>query len=448
MARLAPRTLVLLAVTAVLAVSAALLAMPLARGRAGAGAGVYADNNASTPPFPEVVAAVARVAAAHYANPGSIHAAGQRAKAVLDASRARAAQLLGAMPCEVVFTSGATESNNMAIRGAHRLWEAATHARAADSDGSGSSSDEVAQGERARRFRALATPLEHASVYETLRALPDAEVGTLAVDGAGRVDVAALRAALAGADVALVCVVAAHNEVGTLQDVPAIAAACRAAGARLHLDLTQLVGRYDVDLSATGAHTATCSAHKFHGPRGVGVLYVRDGVRLGACVTGGAQEMALRAGTENVPGIAGMVAALERCARLRAEGAQGRVRALRDHVLRRLLAEGPPGLRVNGHPESGGLYNTLSVCVPGIDARAVIARLNARGIYINAGCACSRGAPSHALVALGVPRALLPGTLRISFGYLNARSDGRAVADALLEALTAELTATPARGRA
>lgn len=407
------QALALLAVV-VLAVLLALHADP-ARGEVP----VYADNNASAPAFPEVVQAVATVTAACYANPSSVHALGRRSRELLDACRKRFAELLGARQCEVVFTSGATEANNLAIRG---LFAAA------------------ARREGGRRFRVVTSNVEHASVYQTLHSLPARECETVVVpvDAEGRLPPEAVVAALEAAPTDMVCIILANNEVGVVQDVAPVVAACRERGVHLHLDATQVVGRYPVDMHTLGCDTATMSAHKFHGPKGVGVLFVRDGVRFDACTTGGGQEMAWRSGTENLAGIRGATVALERCAEELAAGGDARVRAMRDHVEAALLAGLPPGaVRVNG---AGGarLYNTLSVSFPGVNSRTqLIPALDAARVYVNVGCACSQGKPSATLQALGLTSEEQQGSIRVSFGFLNAAQDARRAARALLAAVTA-----------
>lgn len=417
MAASVTQALALLAVV-VLAVLVAVHADPGARELA-----VYADNNASTPAFPEVVQAVASVTAACYANPSSVHALGRRSRELLDACRRRFAELLGARQCEVVFTSGATEANNAAIRGLFA-------AQRASGGGGG--------GAPRRRFRVVTSNVEHASVYQTLRSLPEREAETVPVPVGpdGRLPPEAVVEALEAAPTDMVCVILANNEVGTIQDIAPVAEACRARGVHLHLDVTQVVGRYPLDLHALGCDTATLSAHKFHGPKGVGALFVRDGVRFDACATGGGQEMSWRSGTENLAGIRGAVVALERCAAELASGGDARVRAMRDHVEAALLAGLPPGgVRVNG---AGGarLYNTLSVSFPGVNSRAqLVPALDEARVYVNVGCACSQGKPSATLQALGLTPEEQQGSIRVSFGFMNTPQEARKLARALLAAV-------------
>jgi len=401
---------------------------------------VYADNNASTPVFPQAIQAMTQAYASCYANPSSIHAAGKHARRKIEDQRLALAALVGANPSEITFTSGATESNNMAIRGvmASRLF--------ARPDASAVSSTAPAA---QSRYRIVTTPVEHASVYETAASVAGAEVVQVRVDAYGRIDEAHFDELLADGSVGLVAIIMGNNEIGTLQDVHALGLKCRAASVHLHCDMTQVFGKYRIDLRALGVDSATMSAHKFHGPKGVGALYVRSGADVdNVCITGGTQEKSRRGGTENVGGICGMVVALQRCMVLLALNKEAEVRAMRDWTAKTLRAA-LPELVVNGHPRHA-LYNTLSVCLPSVNSRQLIPELDAMQVYVNVGCACSRGEGSATLKALGLDERHVNGSLRISYGFMNSMDDCKKLCAAMIHAVhevsnrtaTSNMTAT------
>lgn len=353
----------------------------------------YFDNNATTKPFKHALDMMARVAYVTYGNPSSPHALGRRADRLLEECRHDLARMLGARsPHQLVFTSGATESNNLALRGRIML-------------------------HNNKKPHVLCTPIEHASVSATLKDM-DIDVETVRVDSLGRVDLADLRAK-ARPSTALFCVIAANNEIGTIQDMRAIVEACRSKGVPVHADMTQMAGKYFLDLEGSGVDSATISAHKFHGPRGVGLLYLRQGKTLRPCQTGGHQEGSMRAGTENLAGVVGMASALYTCHDLIVTGEQKRVEAMRDYVraqIRRMC----PKARFNGDPDSS-LYSTLSVTLDK-SARDVVAMLSDAGVYVGTGSACSNtdgGSSSETLRAIGLSDADAQRTIRISLSFTN-----------------------------
>jgi len=380
---------------------------------------VYADNNASTRMFPEALKAQVHASRLLFSNPSSIHAGGLRCREVQEDVRERVAKLLGASRNgHVVFTGGATESNNIAIRGVvrHRLAK-----------------------KKHAPVRIVLTPVEHASVMQTVEAVAEGHEGvefvTVDVDATGRIDMAHFTEIVQAGDVALACVIMGNNEIGTLQDVRGLARVCRANGTHLHCDMTQVVGKYRLDLRGLGVHTATFSAHKFHGPKGVGGLYVAPRARISydAAATGGHQEGGRRGGTENLPGICAMASALEKCHVLLALQEDRRVRAMRDLVKSELRDRLPQGTLFNGHPRDG-MYNTVSLCVP-VNSREIIRLLNPRGIYINVGCACSNGDGSKTLRAIGRSDAQINGSVRISLSFMNTEAQCRRLCDALVQAV-------------
>jgi cysteine desulfurase len=356
----------------------------------------YLDHNAITPVRPEAEAAVLRALRA-FGNPSSVHAAGREARALLDEARARVAAALGIHTRDLVFTSGATESATLAVRGA----------LAAAPEG---------------RTGLVVTAVEHPCVLDLARelSLHGTPVQVVPVDRDGVVDLEALGNAV-GAETVLVCCMLANNETGVVQPVAEAADLAHAAGALLLRDAVQAAGKIPVDLPALRADLAAVTSQKFGGPRGAGALWISPGVRL-APIAGGHQERGRRAGTENLPGLAGMGAALEAAsASLPADGE--RIRALRDRLASGLLAA-VPGTRVNG-AGAPRLPNTLSVTFPGADGEALLMALDLDGICASAGAACTSGSttPSHVLSAMGLTVDEARATLRLSLGWSSTDAD-------------------------
>lgn len=356
----------------------------------------YLDHNAITPVRPEAEAAVLRALRA-FGNPSSVHAAGREARAHLDEARARVASAVRIHPRDLVFTSGATESAMLAIRGA----------LAAAPDG---------------RTGLVVTAVEHPCVLDLARelSLHGTPVQVVPVKHDGVVDLEALRGAV-DPETALVCCMLANNETGVLQPVVEVADVAHAAGALLLCDAVQAAGKIPVDLPALRVDLGILTSQKFGGPRGAGALFVAPGVRLSP-IAGGHQERGRRAGTENLPGIAGMGAALEAAvAALPIEGE--RLRRLRDRLASGLLAA-VPGTRVNG-AGAGRLPNTLSVTFPGADGEALLMALDLEGICASAGAACTSGSttPSHVLSAMGLTVDEARATLRLSLGWTSTDGD-------------------------
>ncbi len=359
---------------------------------------IYADHHATTPLRPEALEAMLPWLTGLAANPSSIHAPGREARRAVEAARRQVASALGAAPDEIVFTSGGTESDALAVCGGARA------ARAADP---------------ARR-RVLYTAAEHAAVREAARSLaPEGfEPVELPVDGRGLPGEEALAAILDGGT-ALLSLILANNETGVVnRGLPAAAAAARAAGALVHTDAVQAVGRVPVRPSELGVDLLSFTGHKLGGPKGAGALWVRAGARVSPLFAGGGQERGRRGGTENVPAIVGFGAAiLAAVGGLAAEAA--RVGALRDAFEEGVLAR-VPGARVNGRgPEPGDRLPTASsVTFPGVDGETLLAALDLEGVAASSGSACASGtpAPSRVLFACGLPLAEVRATLRFSFG--------------------------------
>ncbi|ABO58927.1 cysteine desulfurase family protein [Burkholderia vietnamiensis] len=359
---------------------------------------IYLDHNATTAPAPAAIDAMLAVLTDVWANASSQHGAGQQAKRTLAAARATIAGALGCKAREVVFTSGATEANHLAVLG---LGASAT-ASAVRRRLVFGATEHAAQLKLAHALAAQGRPVDFIAVR------PD---GVLDLDSAARV---------IGPDVALVSVMAANNETGVLMPIADVKALAQAAGALLHVDATQLVGKLPFDFAALGADAVSLSAHKLHGPKGIGALLVRDGVPLAAQFPG-SQERHRRGGTENLPAIVGFAAALERLADVLADAA--RIAALRDAFEAGLRAA-LPGVHVYG-ASAPRLPGTSCLRVGRLDADTVLQRCEQIGVCASSGSACSSGGsePSHVLSAMGVPRDEALGAVRFSLGAATTARD-------------------------
>ncbi|MEW5762402.1 MAG: cysteine desulfurase NifS [Bacillota bacterium] len=360
---------------------------------------IYLDHAATTPTHPEVARAMLPYLSAEaFGNPSTAYAFGQEAKKALEKAREQVAALIGAAPDEIFFTSGGTESDNWALRGA-------ACARARDGK------------------HIITSSIEHHAVLDVCRLLEQDgfRVTYLPVDPSGLVDPEAVRAAITPETV-LISVMHANNEVGTVEPIAEIAAVAREAGICFHTDAVQTVGHIPVNVDELGVDLLSIAAHKLYGPKGVGALYIRKGTQMAPLIVGGAQERGLRAGTENVPGIVGFGKAAE-IARRELPQVIPRVRELRD-MLRTGLQERVPGLRLNGHPERR-LPQNVSVTVPGVEGEALVMALDQEGIAVSTGSACSTGAtdPSHVILALGVPPELARGAVRMTLGRGTTKED-------------------------
>ena len=367
---------------------------------------VYLDYNATTPLRPEALDAMLPYLREGFGNPSSAHWAGRRAKQGLEDARERVAAFIHARPAEILFTSGGTESNNLALRG-------------------------IVAAARGKRAHVITTPIEHSSTLEPLRVLATegVAVDTLPVDGEGKIHVADVRAALRP-DTALVSIGLANHEIGTIQPITELSHITREHGVPLHLDAVQAAGKLPLDVNQLGADLLSLSAHKIYGPKGMGALYVRKGITLTPLMAGGAQEREKRPGTENVAaavgfGVAATLAAQElelttsHCLRL--------IQRLWDGIQRRV-----PAVILNGS-ERSRLANTLNVWFTEAAGEGLLMGLDLAGIAVSTGSACAAGSiePSHVLLALGRHEAAAKSALRFSVGKYTTEQD----IDCVLEVL-------------
>jgi cysteine desulfurase len=356
---------------------------------------IYFDHNATTPVDPEVADVVSKTIRDDFGNASSVHHFGQQAKALLDDARTAIAELIGAEPSEIVFTSGGTEADNFAIRGV---------AEALEPTG---------------RRHLIASAIEHEAVLNTFKALARRGWKTtlLPVDASGIVRADALTDALTD-QTALVSVMHANNEIGTVQPIAELAGLARARGALFHTDAVQSVGKLDVNVRELGVDLVSLSAHKFNGPKGVGALWIRRGTRIGAILTGGKHERNRRAGTENVPAIAGLGVAARLAAR-KSDAEGRRLATLRNRLEEEVLAR-IPGTAINGVRQPR-VPNTTNISFDGIEAESLLIALDLEGIAVSTGSACSSGTlePSHVLRAMGLPAHRTQNSIRISLGAGN-----------------------------
>lgn len=351
---------------------------------------VYLDHNSTTPPDPAVIAAMTACLEQAWGNASSLHAFGQAAARVLDAARSRVARLIGAEPADVIFTSGGTEANNHVLFG-------------------------IAGGGDTRRHL-VTTAIEHPAILNPAKRLESHgwQVTYVAPDTHGQVTAAAVAAAMTDAT-ALVSIMLANHETGVLQPVSAIARLAHARGVPIHCDAVQAVGKIPVDVSESNVDFLSLSAHKLYGPKGVGALFLRPPATLQSLLLGGHQEDSRRAGTENLPGIAGLGMACElAAARLTTDAS--RIAALRDQ-LQAGIGRLCPDARVNG-AAAPRLANTLNVAFPGVDNSRLVMNLDLLGVAVSTGSACTATSrePSHVLLAMGCPPELALNAIRLTLG--------------------------------
>lgn len=368
---------------------------------------VYMDHAATTYAAPEVVEAMLPYFSEKFGNPSSVYGIGQENKAAVEEARAKVAAAINAEPNEIYFTAGGTESDNWALKG-------------------------VAFANIRKGKHIITTAVEHHAILHAAEWLQSQgfEVTYLPVDQYGMVSPADVEKAIRP-DTILISVMYANNEVGTIQPIAEIGAIARAHGIYFHTDAVQAVGHVPIDVKAEHIDMLSLSGHKFYGPKGIGVLYIRRGVRIQNLLHGGAQESRHRAGTENVAGIVGLGAAIERSVAAMPEESS-RLTAMRDHMIRELLKI--PASHLNGHPTQR-LPNNVNITFEYIEGEGILLLLNMFGICASTGSACNSASlePSHVLTAMGVPHEIAHGSVRLTLGERNTEEDVSYVLEKLPE---------------
>jgi len=375
---------------------------------------IYLDSAATTAPRREVLEAMWPYLTGEFGNPSSHHEIGARASTALEDARSRVARHIGARSTEIVFTSGGTEADNLAVKGIALATPRGRHI--------------------------ITSPIEHAAVLEScdyLQRHHGFTISYLPVDAAGMVDLDAL-AGLVTADTTLVSVVMANNEIGTIQPIKEISEICRTAGVPLHTDAVQAAGSVPIRVRDLGVDALSMSGHKLGTPKGIGALYVRGRVPVEAVLHGGGQERGARSGTENVAGAVGLATALDH-----AHPGDPAISDVRDYFIDRVL-ESVPGAVLTGH-RTARLPGNASFCFPGTSGESVLLRLEESGIICSSGSACAAGSdePSHVLTALGIEREVAQTAVRFTFGAEFTREQAGLVVESLREAIATLLPAHP-----
>ena len=355
---------------------------------------VYLDHCATTPLHPDVLTAMLPFLRHSFGNPSSIHTLGRKAREAVEEARGRVAALIGANASEIVFTSGGTEANNLAIQG-------------------------VARARKDRGNHIVTSAIEHHAVLKTCQYLErnGFTVTYLPVDHHGIVNPEDIKKALTDKTI-LVSVMHANNEVGTIEPIDEIGRIVTERGIPFHTDAVQSAGKVPLNVKEMSVDLLSISAHKFHGPKGIGALYIREGISIDPILYGGEQEKGIRSGTENVASVAGLGKACELASKA-VPVLSNKIRKMRDTLQERISAA-VPGLKINGHPVSR-LPNCLSVSIPGLIGETILRDLDARGIAVSAGSACTSHSVeiSHVLSAMGLPAETAQGTVRLSLGIIN-----------------------------
>ena len=358
---------------------------------------IYLDHSATTPTRPEVVARMLPYFGELFGNPSSIYTLGRKSLDAIDSAHEAVARALNCRPTEIVFTGGGSEADNLAIKG-------------------------IAYAQRRRGDHIITTAIEHHAVLRTCERLEQEgyRVTYLPVDEYGRVTPEQVEAAITD-QTALVTIMYANNEIGTVQPIAEIGRICRERRVPFHTDAVQAGGQIELDVAALQVDMLSLSAHKFYGPKGVGLLYVRQGTRVQPQTLGGSQERNRRAGTENVPGVVGAAYALE-LARSERERENARLQALRDQLIAGMLAL--PDVRLTGHPTER-LPQHASFTVAGVEGESLLLNLDLVGIAASSGSACATGdiEPSHVLSAMGIPASAARGALRLTLGHSITEED-------------------------
>ncbi len=359
---------------------------------------IYMDHAATTYTHREVLQEMLPFFTDYYGNPSSIHQFGREVKKNIDIARERVAKAIGALPEEIYFTAGGSEADNWAIKGS-------------------------AYANRKKGNHIITSVIEHHAVLHTCEYLEKEgfEVTYLPVDRFGMVSVEDVRNAITDKTI-LITLMYANNEIGTIQPIEEIGRLAKEKGIYFHTDAVQAVGSVKIDVKQQNIDMLSLSAHKFYGPKGIGALYVRKGVKLISFLHGGAQERGRRAGTENVPGIVGLGKAIE-LASGKLDESVARITGLRDKLVQGVM-ENIPYTRLNGHPEKR-LANNASFCFEYIEGESLLLNLDLKGVAGSSGSACTSGSldPSHVLLAIGLPHEIAHGSLRLSLGEINTEAD-------------------------
>lgn len=372
---------------------------------------IYMDHSATTYVRKEVAEAMAPYHTEHFGNPSSIYRIARESKKAVDAARAQVAKALGAEPDEIYFTSGGSESDNWAIKG-------------------------IAWANRKKGTHIITSKIEHHAVLHTCQYLEHEgfTVTYLPVDKTGLVDPADLEKAITG-KTTLISIMYANNEIGTIEPIAELGAIARKHNIPFHTDAVQAVGNIPIDVKAQNIDLLSLSAHKFYGPKGMGVLYIRKGIKIHNLIHGGGQERRHRAGTENIAGIVGLGKAIE-LATSDIEGHNRRIQALRDRLLKGILAKIPHSY-LNGHPEKR-LPGNINISFEFIEGESMLLWLDDEGICASTGSACTSGSlePSHVLLATGLPVEISHGSLRLTLGNVNTDEDVDFVLEMLPKVVT------------
>ena len=369
---------------------------------------VYMDNGATTRVTEPVMAAMQPYFCEIYGNPSSVHGFGREARKAVEAARAQVAKAIGAEPREIYFTGCGTEADNWALRGA-------------------------AYANIKKGKHIITTNFEHHAILHTCKQLEKEgfEVTYLPVDSDGLVTPEQLEAAIRP-DTVLVSIMYANNEVGTIEPIGELAAVAKAHGVLFHTDAVQAIGHVPIDVKAQGIDMLSMSGHKFHAPKGIGALYVRQGVRIQRLMQGGAQERGQRPGTENLAGIVGIGKAIE-LATADVEDRAAKMAAIRDHMIERIMKE-IPHVQLNGHPTKR-MCGNINVSFYFVESESILLHLDFKGIAASSGSACTSGSldPSHVLLAIGVSHEHANGSVRLSLCEENTMEEADYVVDSLVE---------------
>ncbi|MGI5998884.1 MAG: cysteine desulfurase NifS [Lutispora sp.] len=369
---------------------------------------IYLDHSATTSTKPEVLEEMIPVFTDYFGNPSSIYSFGREAKKLVDKSRERVAKALGALPEEIFFTAGGSESDNWVLRG-------------------------VSYANKNRGNHIITTSIEHHAILHTCEQLEKEgfEVTYLPVDSYGMISLEDLKAAITDKTI-LISIMYANNEIGTIQPIEEIGKIARERNIYFHTDAVQAVGNVKIDVKAQNIDMLSLSAHKFYGPKGVGALYVRKGTKIANLITGGGQERGRRAGTENVPGIVGLGKAIE-LATENIDKYNEKLLKLRTKLINGVM-EKIPYTRLNGHPEKR-LPGNANFCFQFIEGESLLLNLDMKGVAASSGSACTSGSldPSHVLLAIGLPHEIAHGSLRLTLGDENTEEDVDYVLEVLPE---------------